>query len=655
MKRPIVWCAAVFVCGVFIKLNFSVFSIVMAILCICFTAFSYKRISYLILIPVLFLGMLPINIYNKTNLIPVGDFPDEPVPATFYISECLEGLSSGGYFRYSVKTLTANNKDYCEKGILYSEDQYSEFDIIDGNVIFYTLLDNEPDPFNYKIRLINDGYCFSSFLTEGNKTDVHSPNIIERITILRKTVIKKIRKISNSKNFGFLSAILTGDKTYLSSFRNQTFQRLGISHLMAVSGFHVSLLLGILMLILKSFGIKRTLKTVICTGFLLFLLPFMGFSPSATRAVIMNLVMLWSATLWRDNDSLSALSFAAIIILVFRPYSLMDASFVLSFTAALGLILLSPLLQEFFVKHTGHPLQSLATVLSVFIFLLPVNIYYFGEISPISLFSNLIFVPIFPVIIGLLLITIVFSEVFGFLPAILNFATETFLDAAEGLSRLPIPFFEITVPDIGIYFLIITFALAFVFKNKMRWLFIVLSVIIALNSGINIYKSEISSEIYLVSSGDLYSVVVSTPEKTVAAIECGEKTEEFDYVSLIANLKKNRIKSIDIFCIINYNKNTETLKSLIEKNYSAEISDSYSSDISGLNIDFSEKRLLISGKNTILDICRDKSGKSAQLTGRIGNPEIKITSNEQKTIPFKNNILVFSLSEDFIISLQKGF
>lgn len=651
MKRPMVWCAAAFVCGIFIKLNFSFAAIIVLSCCFCFTAFCYRRSSFLILIPIMLSGFLPITAYNHSHLLPINDFADKPVSVSFYITDCLEGKTSANYLQYIVKTDHINNKEETLSGIIYTREAFEELDVIEGKAVFYPLLTDEADLFNYKTRLINQGHSFTAVLNSSEVIGKRKPDAVEKILLFRKSVIKRIESVADSKNFGFLSAILTGDKSNLTSFRNKTFQKTGISHLMAVSGFHVSMLLGFLLLILRAFRVKKSLHCVIGTAFLLFLLPFMGFSPSATRAVIMNALLLWSTRLWRDNDSLSALSFAAIVILVVRPYSLLDASFVLSFTATLGLILLSSPIQSLFMKYTGRQMGDLSTVLAVFIFLIPVNIYYFGSVSFSSVISNLIFIPLFPFIMLLLIVSLCLSGIFRFLPTVLNYAVDLFLDATEALSRMPISSYGIDVPDTGIYLLIITTLFISAFKNNLRWMFIFLALVIAVNTGINIHKSAFGTQLYFYHGGDLYAVIAKNPDSTIVAADCGEDMKEFDYVNFKTCLDKKGIKGIDIFLIINYNSSTEFLKTMAEKDFSPSFVSSYYKKYDDLTISFSKMRLAISTKDKlILNITQRRTKDEAHITGFLSNPYV-YTPERQK---FKNNYLEFLISGRGKV-YQKGF
>ena len=477
MKRPLVWCAAAFAVGTAVALQSSAIYIIVTIGCIIFTTYAYKRISFLILIVIFLSGITAVHIYNIRHLTPIHNIDGEILNLTFEITNRETTRSSGGFYIYTVKTHSSDGNDFESSGKIYSPQKYSENDIVKAHCKMYAL--SEDDPMIY-YNITNNCYFFA-YSKSGKVIGRANETVIKKIKAFRSGIINELKNNSDAQVFGFLSAILTGNKDNLSEYRSETFRITGLSHLMAVSGLHVSLLLGFLLMLLDSIRMKRFITNVICTVFLLFLIPFMDFSPSAVRAVIMNLALLWSSTLKKDSDSLSSLSLAALILMVIQPYSLKDLSFTLSFTATCGLILLSPILQNGLKQLTGCRLPSLSAVLAVHVFLIPANIYYFGTFTLSSIPANLLFVPVFPVILLTLIISLLLGNFVPFLPQFLNTITKIYLGAVEMFARLPLSRYEFNISQHLVFLIIITTSLAIAFKGKMRMMFIVLSVLTASN------------------------------------------------------------------------------------------------------------------------------------------------------------------------------
>jgi len=196
---------------------------------------------------------------------------------------------------------------------------------------------------------------------------------------------------------GILSALLLGDKSGLTSSQKIDLRRTGLSHVAAVSGLHVSFLVGILMTVFH-----RKLGMVLSVPTLLFFAVMTGMSPSVLRAVIMQLVWICSFPLKRENDAPTAMGFAAVCILCMNPYVIGDIGFVLSFGSTLGITLWSGKITAFFLEHFPKPhrkfaqkavrdiASTLGTTAAAQVVILPLCLGYFKETSLISPLSNLL-------------------------------------------------------------------------------------------------------------------------------------------------------------------------------------------------------------------------------------------------------------------------
>lgn len=221
---------------------------------------------------------------------------------------------------------------------------------------------------------------------------------------------------------GFVRALLTGDRYGLSYRTRNEMSIVGISHIVAVSGMHVSLLVGVIMLLCLK---RKRLGAIISIFVMVLFAAMLGFTPSVTRAVIMNGILLLAPLLKRENDAPTALSFALMVILAFNPWAIANISLQLSFGAVAGIFLLTPriypwllrvLREEAVKKHAPHLLHKLlrggtallATSLSAMVLTQPLVAKMFGVVSLIAPLTNLLILPlislIFPCCFLLLLI-----------------------------------------------------------------------------------------------------------------------------------------------------------------------------------------------------------------------------------------------------------
>lgn len=204
------------------------------------------------------------------------------------------------------------------------------------------------------------------------------------------------------------AAMLLGDKSAVPTQIYRDFKRAGLSHYLAVSGLHVSIITGIVSFILLRIRLKRTYRNIFLALFAVAYLCILGFPVSAVRSVAMLLTVFIAYSLGDSSDALNALGLAAAGIVTVNPPAVFDESFILSFCATLGIVTFMPvfnsLVEKLFARKDVSDgkifrlsakksfgfifgtLMSIASALSLT--LLPVT-YFFGEVSILSFRSNL--------------------------------------------------------------------------------------------------------------------------------------------------------------------------------------------------------------------------------------------------------------------------
>ena len=197
-----------------------------------------------------------------------------------------------------------------------------------------------------------------------------------------------------------LKGILVGDKTDFSDELREDFSKAGISHIIAVSGMHVSILFSALLLI---FGLARVKKRIVCLITIPLLVIFAAaasFTPSVCRAVIMLILFLLSYITRRNPDSITSVFFAGGVMLAINPNYLFSVSFLLSFSSVLAILCLATPLAEKFslmtkIPYAGRYLQASVSVsLSSFLGVCIPVAYFFNIASLSSILVNLWVVPL---------------------------------------------------------------------------------------------------------------------------------------------------------------------------------------------------------------------------------------------------------------------
>lgn len=211
---------------------------------------------------------------------------------------------------------------------------------------------------------------------------------------LRRAVGQKLTELFPEDTAGFARAILLGDRSGLSYEVRNEMSLAGISHVVAVSGMHLSIFFALIYLLTFR---QRVLSAVLGIPALFLFAAVAGFTPSVTRAALMLSVSLLARLLRKEYDPPSALAFAALCLLVWNPVTAASVGFQLSVGAVAGILCFSGRMQKWLTRRLGKKrrmLRALAASLSVTLgataFTLPISACTFGVISLVSPVTNLL-------------------------------------------------------------------------------------------------------------------------------------------------------------------------------------------------------------------------------------------------------------------------
>lgn len=209
-----------------------------------------------------------------------------------------------------------------------------------------------------------------------------------RMMQTRTRLRERIGRLFSSDDAGVLCAMLLGDKELLDDDTRTLWQSGGISHMLAISGLHLTILgMGLFKLLRKCRMPLKAASAVSC-AFLFFYCLFTGMAVSTVRALIMFVLAIGAPLAGRTYDTPTALSVAAVMILLDNPYMLTSPAFLMSFSAVL--------LTCFFQK------RSKMTVAAMFYLgMMPLVLSFFSEVPLYSILVNLIAVPFLPAILVL--------------------------------------------------------------------------------------------------------------------------------------------------------------------------------------------------------------------------------------------------------------
>ena len=204
----------------------------------------------------------------------------------------------------------------------------------------------------------------------------------------------RIHSLYQGEAAGLVRALLTGDRSELDFTLQNELSVAGLSHAVAVSGMHVSMLLT---MVAFCCGRNPRLLAVIGIPVVAFFALMTGASPSVCRAAVMQILLLCAPLARRENDGFTTLSAAALLLLLENPWSVANVSFQLSFAAVAGLLLLSGPVQKSILRMKRNPgrllrfvAPAVSATLAATIATLPLTICYFGLISLAAPLTNLL-------------------------------------------------------------------------------------------------------------------------------------------------------------------------------------------------------------------------------------------------------------------------
>ena len=269
--------------------------------------------------------------------------------------------------------------------------------------------------------LMGDGYM-AGLLSESEGTvtvtNENAGGLAVRAGRIRRDLAARLNGLTPDAK-GLSSALLLGDRTALADSLRRDFSRAGVSHLLAISGLHVTLLFGLLEGLLRLLRLPKRGRAVVLFVCALGYLTLLGFPPSATRAVVMLGAVYLSYLLSARADPLTSLGVAGALILAVTPYAVADAGFWMSYLATLGLVAVMPAVNRLVKERAGRTsllavgffkaLTGIIVGLVAMSFTLPVVAVVIGEMGVLSPLSTLLLTPLCGTVLVLSLLALPFG------------------------------------------------------------------------------------------------------------------------------------------------------------------------------------------------------------------------------------------------------
>lgn len=366
---------------------------------------------------------------------------------------------------------------------------------------------------------------------------------------------------------GLAAAIFLGNRDKLSAELKHDIRALGLSHLLALSGMHMSIVAGSASFVLEKLTRRKKLSRIGTIAFVLFYMALTGFSPSVTRAGIMMIIFSLSCIFDRMNDRLTSLGVACAAIVFVNPFSALDIGLQLSAVSMLACFAASDIIERSHIKAgrrvsklISYFLFSLLTSVASIILTLPIICAYFGELSVIAPISNLVFIPLFTVLLYAAPIILIAFPAPHFLRVVVS--------AVKPLFTFTIKFAEIAARDeflISLKYpfatflsLAVTASAVVLFLSKKRVKLIALSALMIFSSAfavdialcrtiadkeVNIYTLNRKKSDAIVVISDSHALIIDISDGSYSAVSGALNCAE-----------ENAVVTVDAYMLTHYHK-----------------------------------------------------------------------------------------------------
>lgn len=380
-----------------------------------FWRYKYIRLTSLALLFVgvgfiRFYSASPILSQNETDvtLLPtrfeatIVETPDVRIDKTFLVVEADEIYN----ILYTIRVSTDN----------FTRHSYGERILIAGEVAYPENFEG----FNYVGYLAKEGIGYVMYDPYIESLGEYSQGPRSFLSSIKTKLRDGLEYSLLPPHSSLYSAMILGDKGALTSSEKEMLAMAGLSHVVAISGMHIMILMFILLYVALTLGSPRSYAIYLALALIALYIIMIGAPASAVRAGLMGGALLLSERFGRPNSSWRALLLAGALMIIFNPLLIRyDIGFQLSFLAVLGIILFAKRIEYLLWKFPAilipfHVTRDrkmwdalalgkafgirslLAVTLSAQVLTFPLILYYFGRVSPFSPISNLLVLPLLP-------------------------------------------------------------------------------------------------------------------------------------------------------------------------------------------------------------------------------------------------------------------
>lgn len=287
-------------------------------------------------------------------------------------------------------------------------------DILKGELLLSAPKNDRNSRDDFATYLSGRNIYLSAYGEELHVIDKKAPFIKGSMLKLRKNLGKLSEEFFSGNSRALFSAMVLGDKRYFTDELSTLLQRAGQNHIAVVSGMHLSIISGVLMMLIGMFFGKKRIGNFLAIGIVIFMTVITGAGASVVRSCIMCVLFHVAKLVRRETDSLTSLFIAAFVMIMYNPYIINNVGFVLSLWSVLGIILYAEKFTNMFKKFMPKTLaEATGVCLGAQMTVTPFVLYYFGTIAPYAILANLLIFMLASMMVVVGMMFVVFSGVWG--------------------------------------------------------------------------------------------------------------------------------------------------------------------------------------------------------------------------------------------------
>lgn len=350
--------------------------------------------------------------------------------------------------------------------------------------------------FNYKKYLLSNNIKYT-VKASNIKILKRNKNIFYK---LKNYIFFKIKSLDKSKKY--ILTFIFADKSYIDKEMYNNYQNLGISHLFAVSGMHVSLVTFILLKLLE--GKNKVIKYLITSIFLIFYLFLTNYTISMVRACFQFILFFINKFFKLNIDNSNIVIFLFSVLIILNPYIIYNIGFLFSFSISFTLIKFKDLLTGSFI------IKNIKTSLLSFFVSMPILVNNFFKVNFLSIILNIIYIPFVSYILfPLCLITVLFPFFDSFTYFVIN-VFETITKFFSSINLLTFSISKMNIILVIIYYFIFIWIIKSNDKLKKKIIISFILIVFIINNNV-----LVNNEVHFIDVGQGDSTLIRIKNKNI--------------------------------------------------------------------------------------------------------------------------------------------